>query len=112
MTGEADGIAVTVLRDSGIELDGLRHRIAESVRKSPAHAHQELPYTRAAKEALEFAVRAAIERGYASVGTELLLLGILQDAGATAAEVIATSGVTADRITSRVSRLLEITHPV
>ncbi|NBH72582.1 ATP-dependent Clp protease ATP-binding subunit [Clostridiaceae bacterium] len=69
-------------------------------------------FTEQAKEAISLAVDAAqqLEHGY--VGTEHLLIGLLQEGSGVAAKVLSDCGVKADKVTELVSQLISPNQPV
>ncbi len=64
----------------------------------------DLPYTAGAKKALELAMVEARELGYAYVGTEHLLLGLLREETGIAAETLFAAGVTPSILRAEVVR--------
>ena len=66
-------------------------RVAAKVR-SPTR----IPFTGAAKDVLKFAFRRALILGHNYIGTEHLLLGVLDEDGA-GTQVLTTLGVSAER---------------
>ncbi len=69
-------------------------------------------FTEQAKEAIRLAVDAAqqLEHGY--VGTEHLLIGLLQEGSGVAAKVLSDCGVKADKVIELVSQLISPNQPV
>lgn len=63
-------------------------------------------FTRRAKEALDLAVRAAGELGHGYVGTEHLLIGLLEEGEGVAARVLTENGVRQDKVMGLVSQLI------
>lgn len=63
-------------------------------------------FTEQAKEAISLAVDAAQELGHSYVGTEHLLIGLLQEGSGVAAKVLTGCGVNADKVIELVSQLI------
>lgn len=77
---EGEGVAAFVLRGDGISDEALAVAIAEVSPPPQIATSGHLPFTRAAKRALELSLREALKLGHAYIGTEHLLLGVLASA--------------------------------
>jgi ATP-dependent Clp protease ATP-binding subunit ClpC len=91
-----EGVAITVLRDLGIDLERMRTQIEEIIRVGPAASRTgpDLPYTTRAKYVLELAMTTAREMQHSYVGSEHLLLGMLREQKGVAAQALADARVT------------------
>ncbi len=69
-------------------------------------------FTEKARNAIELAADAAEELGHNYVGTEHLLLGLLQEGTGTAARVLKECGVREDRVIELISHLINGNQPV
>lgn len=69
-------------------------------------------FTEQAREAISLAVDAAEGLGHNYVGTEHLLIGLLQESTGVAAKVLESCGVTSEKVTSLVSQLISPNQPV
>ena len=88
----------------GIDLAEVRRRVEETFgagaldrpRRRPwwRRRLRHIPFTTAAKQALEQSLREAIGLGHRHIGSEHLVLGLLADTHGTARRVLAASGVT------------------
>jgi ATP-dependent Clp protease ATP-binding subunit ClpA len=95
---EGEGVAATVLQNLGVDLDELKVSIEEIVKRGKADAvGPDLPYTSRAKKVLELSMKQARELNHAYVGTEHLLLGLIDEEKGIAAQVLSTFGVTLDK---------------
>ena len=74
---ENEGLAGQLLEDFGVDVDGVRARIAEEAPSADADAERDLPFTTPARMAIEQALRQSLSRGQNFIGTEHLLLGLL-----------------------------------
>jgi ATP-dependent Clp protease ATP-binding subunit ClpC len=104
-----DGVAHKVLTEAGVELDAVRSKIVEKRgdpdEPSPA-GH--IPFTPEMKKTLELSLREALGLGHNYIGTEHLLLALLQVPGTVAVEILADEvcGVDVKEWRTRVLRLL------
>ena len=63
-------------------------------------------FTAKARESINLAVQAAEELGHSYVGTEHLLIGLLEEGGGVAARVLSENGVKKEKVISLVSQLI------
>ena len=63
-------------------------------------------FTAKARESINLAVQAAEEMGHSYVGTEHLLIGLLEEGGGVAARVLSENGVKKEKVISLVSQLI------
>lgn len=63
-------------------------------------------FTAKARESINLAVQAAAELGHSYVGTEHLLIGLLEEGGGVAARVLSENGVKKEKVISLVSQLI------
>ena len=63
-------------------------------------------FTQQAKDAINLAVQAARDLTHSYVGTEHLLLGLLQEGSGVAAQVLEANGITADKVTDLIDQLI------
>jgi hypothetical protein len=105
---EGEGAAVTVMENLNVDLDAIRQKLLETVKKGqPAERERtDLPYTSRAKKVLELAMSEARELGHKYIGTEHLLLGLLREEKGIAAQVLADAGLTLEMTRAEVLRLL------
>jgi ATP-dependent Clp protease ATP-binding subunit ClpC len=103
------GLAYKVLTEAGVELDAVRSKIVEKHGDpdGPSPAGH-LPFTPEMKKILEYALREALRLGHNYIGTEHLLLALLQMPGTVAVEILADEvcGVDVKEWRTRVLRLL------
>ena len=67
-------------------------------------------FTEKAQKAIQLAQSGAVELGHNYLGSEHLLLGLMREGGGVAATILAENGVTADRVLTRITEILE-TNP-
>jgi ATP-dependent Clp protease ATP-binding subunit ClpA len=81
---------------SGLELDQVRDKVLATQKRSTRKARSAVRFGRDAKKTLELALRQALRMGHNYIGTEHLLLGVLQQDKDPATEVLASLEVTYD----------------
>lgn len=104
---EGEGIAATVLKNLGLDLDAIRHAVENLV----AHTGGtltigEIPFTSNAKRVLELAVDEARQMGHNYVGTEHLLLGLIREGEGVASKVLTEMGVDRKKVREETTKLL------
>ena len=97
------GVAVSVLKSMGLNLDKLRFEV-EKVSGSSGYTQVEgsLPYTPQLKKVLALAAKEAKLMNYNYIGTEHLLLGILSEGESVAAKVLRNLNVNIDVVRKEV----------
>src|SRR5690242_10851574 len=105
---EGEGVAAAVLTNLNVDLEEIQQKIEETVKKgkAAAAAGPDLPYTSRAKKVLELAMTEARELNHSYVGTEHLLLGLLREEKAIAAQVLTDAGVNLEQSRAETLRLL------
>jgi hypothetical protein len=78
LAAEGEGVAGQALAGLGAGAEGLRKAIAARTPPGIPPAGGHLQFTRAAKKALEMALRESLRLGHNFIGTEHLLLGLLR----------------------------------
>ena len=95
---EEQGMAARVLRTAGLSPETIRAAIAGMVGVGAPSGRPSQGLTPRCKKIIELALAQSARLGCSYVGTEHLLLGILQEGDGVAARVIADSGVDARRL--------------
>jgi ATP-dependent Clp protease ATP-binding subunit ClpA len=110
---EGEGVGATVLQNLDVNLDELQDRIEEIVKKGNASvvAGPDLPYTSRAKKVLELAMGQASDMKHRYVGTEHLLLGLIEEEKGIAAQLLADLGVTLGLAREETGRILGTEMP-
>ena len=105
---EGGGVGYAVLENLVHDLDTVRSRIIDAVKRGegPAPTGPDLPYTSRAKKSLELAMAEARELRHSYVGTEHLLLGLIREGSGIAAQVLLEFGVDRDKARGESLRLL------
>jgi ATP-dependent Clp protease ATP-binding subunit ClpC len=101
---EDTGVGATVLKDLGVDLQGIRNEVENMVGSGPAIAPMgKLPHIPQAKVAIEQAIAAARGLNHHYVGTEHILLGLLAATEGIAHKVLAQLGVKTDEVRRRIA---------
>jgi ATP-dependent Clp protease ATP-binding subunit ClpA len=92
----------------GIDLDEVRRRVEAAfgpgaLDRRSACRDGRLPFTKRAKRALERALRIAMARGDTFIGSEHVLLGVLEDPDSLAVEALKRLGIPPERIRERLA---------
>jgi ATP-dependent Clp protease ATP-binding subunit ClpC len=108
LAAEDSGVASVALGNLGLNRGDCRKPPGgHGALDAPVPAGVPIPFTQATREALEAALRESLELGHPYIGTEHLLLGLLQDAGdGRAAQILMAAGITPADIRAEVRRLL------
>jgi len=103
---DPDSVASAMVTSSGIEWSAVVSALQQHVEPGQAEVvGPDLPYTSRAKKVIEYAMASAKELGHRYVGTEHLLLGIAREGMSVAGQVLATFGLTYDRLLAETDRL-------
>jgi DNA-binding transcriptional regulator YhcF (GntR family) len=104
---EEDGTGTAVLNRIDVRAHEIRRLLDEVVKKgtAPVPGSPELPYTSRSKKVLELAMTAARNLGDGYVGSEHLLLGLINEGRGIAAQVLVDLGATAERTATAVMEL-------
>jgi len=103
---EGEGVAARVLESLEISLEEVRARVEEIIGRGQGPPAGHVLFTPQAKKVLELSLREALALGHHYVGTEHLLLGLLEQGESTAAQVLARLGANHARVRERVLAVL------
>lgn len=107
LVAEGEGVAAQVLASFGVDLEGLRARVEETVGHSePKERPVDLPLSPRAKRVLDLAMREARNMGVNYVGTEHILLGLVAESEGVAGQVMAAMGLELAKVRSEVFSFL------
>jgi hypothetical protein len=101
---EPEGLGVRALLDRGVTLDALREAATAALPPAAAELPALIPFDAQAKKVLELTFREALRLGHTYVGTEHILLALLETEGGTG--VLSGLGVTKAAIEETVSGYL------
>ncbi len=92
LVAEGEGIAATSLESFGISLKGVRSQIEETIGRGQQVPSGPMPFTPRAKKVLELSLREAQQLGRSYIGTEHILLSLIQEGDGRAVRVLARLG--------------------
>ena len=99
---EGQGVAAKALESLGIPLEAVRQRVEEIIGQGQQAPSGHIPFTPRAKKVLELSLREALQLGHNYIGTEHILLGLLDTPESTAARTLAELGIGADAVRAKV----------
>jgi ATP-dependent Clp protease ATP-binding subunit ClpC len=113
---EGQGVAITVLKNLGVDLTELQAQVRALVAPGAPDAPgagdvAKRPYTARAMRALALADAEARTLGHAYLATEHLLLGLIEEAGGVAGHAFHAAGVRADAVRAEIARVLGMQVP-
>jgi hypothetical protein len=96
---EPDGLAVKAVEALGVSREAARQALIAALLPATVEVPLagRIPFTPRAKKALEFAVRKALVLGHNYIGTEHLLLGLLEEGEGIGGKTLTGLGVTSER---------------
>jgi ATP-dependent Clp protease ATP-binding subunit ClpC len=104
---EGEGVGAKALQQLGVDLVAVRHQVIEMIgRGQPGSASTAPAFTPRAKKVLELSLKEALGLGHNYIGTEHILLGLIQEGAGVASQVLTASGLTGGQIRSKVIELL------
>ncbi len=104
------GVAVNVLRGMGIDFETIRIEVEKAVGSGPeTKVIGDVPLTARAKKVIELAVEEARNLNHTYIGTEHILLGLLQEGEGVAAKILRSLNVDLEKTRQDVLRELQST---
>jgi ATP-dependent Clp protease ATP-binding subunit ClpC len=103
---EEEGIAARVLESLDITLEEVRAQVAGIVGQGEEATTGQIPFTPRAKKVLELSLREALGLGHNYIGTEHILLGLVQENDGMAVRVLRELGADVTSIRDEILRLL------
>lgn len=102
------GVAVDVLRSMGIDFETIRMEVEKAVGTGPENkAIGDVPLTLRAKKVIELAVEEAKNLNHTYIGTEHLLLGLLQEGEGVAARILKNLDIDISKAREEIRKELE-----
>lgn len=96
---EGSGTGATVLKNLGMDIEGLRSEVEKLVKSGPDMVIMgKLPQTPRAKRVVEYAIEEARAFNHRYIGTEHILLGLLREKEGIAAQVLTNLGLNLDEV--------------
>jgi ATP-dependent Clp protease ATP-binding subunit ClpC len=103
---EEHGIAARVLREVGATPADLVRAVERMAPRNPRPPFGKPSLTPRTKRALEMAVEEAKQMGHPNIGTEHLLLGLVQETEGIAAEVLRSLGISLDKVRTQTNKAI------
>jgi ribosomal protein S18 acetylase RimI-like enzyme len=104
---EGEGIGAQALVELNVSADALRARIEEEIGRGNGIPAGTIPFTPHAKKVLELSLRASRALGHDYIGTEHILIGLVDEYEGVAARILREQGVRDPDVRSTVRTLLE-----
>ena len=93
LLSEPDGLAAKAIVGLGVSVDEVRQAMETAIGSGKKRSRGRVPFSSGAKKTLELGLRAALHLMHNYIGTEHLLLGILDNEGENAAKLLRDLGV-------------------
>jgi len=103
---EGEGVAAKALESLDISLESVRQKVEETIGMAGTASSGSPPFTPRAKKVLELALREALRLGHSYIGTEHLLLGLLDEGEGVAAAVLVSLATDLNQVRQRVMQLM------
>jgi len=103
---EEEGVAARALYAAGVTLDGVLEQVEGIVGYGEGDTSQK-PFAPESKRVLEFSLEEAMRLGHNYIGTEHVLLGLLDEGGGASAAVLSNLGIDPERVRREVLGRLE-----
>ncbi|MDH4207758.1 MAG: ATP-dependent Clp protease ATP-binding subunit [Anaerolineae bacterium] len=103
---EENSVAARVLRSLGVEADAVRSAVEEIIGSGEQPVISRIGLSPRTKRIIELAVNQAREMGNNYIGTEHLLLGLIEEGEGVAVDVLKSLGVTTERVRAKTASLV------
>jgi ATP-dependent Clp protease ATP-binding subunit ClpC len=110
LISEGEGVAAQALTALEVTLEAARAKVEEAVGEGREAPGLHVPFTPAAKNVLELALRESLKLGHNHIGPEHILLGLVRDGASVAARILVTLGADPLTVREKVLQLLS-GHP-
>jgi ATP-dependent Clp protease ATP-binding subunit ClpC len=107
LVSEEGGVAMRVLEELDIKPEQIRNAIERTVGRGNRPTFAQPTLTPRTKRVIEYSVDEARKMGHHYIGTEHLLLGLIQEGEGVAVDVLRRLGASPEKIRSQVDRLLQ-----
>jgi ATP-dependent Clp protease ATP-binding subunit ClpC len=106
LISEGGGVAAKALESLGVSAEALRERVVGIVGPGQESPPTHIPFTPQAKQVLRLSLAEALRLGHDYIGTEHLLLALIQEQEGVAGRALADAGADLRRVRAEVVRLL------
>ena len=103
---EEEGLAARVLASLDVTREGVDDLVMEQVGRGEEASDGQIPFTPRAKKILELSLREALSLGHNYIGTEHILLGLVNEPDSRAQHILTDLGANAETIRDEVIRML------
>ena len=107
LLAEREGVAARALQSLDITLDAAREQVQEIIGPGAQEPRGHIPFTPRAKKILELSLREALKLGSEVIGTEHLLLGLVDEGAGVGAQILDRLGAPAPAVREAVISLAE-----
>jgi hypothetical protein len=107
LIADAGSVAGKVVAAQGVQLEQLRSVVIAAIGAGPGAAGDQVGFSAGARKVLALTVRESLRLGHNYVGTEHVLLGLLDDEATVAAALLTRLGVTKARSEELILQALE-----
>jgi hypothetical protein len=105
LLADGGGIAAQALESLGVTLDAAQEQVREIIGEGKGPQQGHIRFTPRAKKVLELSLREALNLGNDHIGTEHLLLGLLEEADGVGAQIVARLGASRRAVRDKVIEL-------
>ena len=102
LVGEGAGVATKVLKAMGVNLKDARMEVERIIGRGSGFVAVEIPFTPRAKRVLEMAIEEARDLGHSYIGTEHIILALLEEEDGVATRVLENLGVDLSRVRTEI----------
>jgi len=102
LIGEGAGVATKVLKSMGVNLKDARMEVERIIGRGSGFVAVEIPFTPRAKRVLEMAIEEARDLGHSYIGTEHIILALLEEEDGVATRVLENLGVELSKVRSEI----------
>jgi ATP-dependent Clp protease ATP-binding subunit ClpA len=99
---EESGMAGRILRSMGVNLKQARREVEKIIGRGSGHVAVEIPFTPRGKRVLELSLKESRKHRHRYIGTEHLLLGLIQEREGVAARVLENLGINLQELRDRI----------
>jgi ATP-dependent Clp protease ATP-binding subunit ClpC len=103
---EGEGTAAKALETWGIDLDAARRMVEEIIGRGKKATSGHIPFTPRSKKVLELSLRESLQLGHDYIGTEHILLGLINEGEGVAAQMLKNFGAPLSEVRERVMALV------
>lgn len=103
---EEEGLAARVLEQNGLQIEKVRAEVARIVGRAEEVTSGQIPFTPRSKKVLEDSLRQALNLGHNYIGTEHLLLSLVEEGDGIGVRILIDAGLAGEAIRNEVIRML------